>query len=140
LGTTATDRVALLSIHQKYAEAILDGSKEVEFRRGRIADDIEVVLVYATQPVGRIVGWFEVEGVVEGTPLGLWRRFQHTGGIDRASYLTYFQAASRAFGIRVRRPVRLATPARLQEIDDDLRPPQSFRYLSTESVSALLAA
>jgi predicted transcriptional regulator len=140
MGATATQRVALLSIHPKYADAILDGTKTVEFRRARIASDIDLVVVYATRPVGQVVGWFRIEDVVEDTPQGLWRRFHDCAGIDRDSYLSYFDSAKRAFGIRVRHAVRLAEPAPLGAIDQSLIAPQSFRYLPAESVASLLAA
>src|SRR5688572_2984637 len=94
MDTEPTGRLALLSIHPGYAEAIFEGTKRVEFRRWRFGVDVSVVVVYATQPVGQIIGWFEVDGVDEGTPLSLWRRYSSCAGIDRASYLAYFENAS----------------------------------------------
>jgi predicted transcriptional regulator len=137
VAETATGRIALLSIHPEYAEAIFAGTKSVEFRRSRLAADVTHVVVYATRPVSRVVGWFEVEAIVEGTPLALWRRFARTAGIDRRSYARYFIDAPRAFGIRVRRPVRFDDPRPLNEVHPDLRPPQSFQYLSSDVVDAL---
>jgi predicted transcriptional regulator len=137
VGAKAPGRVALLSIHPAYAEAIFDGRKLVEFRRVAFAQEVSTVVVYATQPVGRVVGWFEVEDIVQGTPTSLWRRFSKCAGIDRASYLAYFTATERAFGIRVRRPVRLDTPRALVDLVPNLRPPQSFRYLPEASLAAL---
>ena len=135
MGSEAAGRVALLSIHPHYAEAILDGRKLVEFRRSRLAPDIAIVVVYATKPVGRVVGWFEVEEIVEGTPMSLWRRFASCAGIDRRSYLQYFDRAALAFGIRVRKSVRLVEPALLSDLRPTLRPPQSFQYLPTSVVA-----
>jgi predicted transcriptional regulator len=111
----------------------------VEFRRSRIASDVSTVIVYATKPVGRIIGWFEVEEVVEGTPLALWRRFSSAGAIDRSSYLTYFREADRAFGIKVRRAKRFRTPRTLEQLHPGLRAPQSFQYVSASALSELIA-
>ena len=56
MDTPAAGRVAVMSIHPRYAEAILSGQKRVEFRKRRLAPDVTTVLVYATQPVGVLVG------------------------------------------------------------------------------------
>jgi len=95
--------------------------------------------VYATQPVGRIIGWFEVGGVIEGTPSKLWREYSSHGAIDRPSYLTYFHEAKRAFVIIVGQATHLSIPARLEEIEPNLRPPQSFQYLSPAAAAGVLA-
>jgi predicted transcriptional regulator len=137
VGAEPAGRVALLSIHPAYAEAILDGRKRVEFRRTRLARDVSIVVVYATQPLGEVIGWFEVDRIVEGTPNSLWRHYSSCAGIDRASYLAYFEKATRAFGITVRKAVRLEQPMKLSELEPNLRPPQSYQYLPSRTVTAL---
>lgn len=139
MGPRSTGRIVLLSIKPDYAEAIFAGRKTVEFRRSRIGDDVQFIIVYATQPVGRIIGWFEVGGVVEATPSKLWRDFSDVGAVDRRSYLDYFADAKRAFGIIVRGATRLPVPAGLDEIRIGLRPPQSFQYVSSEAAASVLA-
>jgi predicted transcriptional regulator len=136
----STGRVALLSIRPEYAQAIFEGVKDVEFRRSRLAPDVSIVIVYVTRPVAKVIGWFEVEAVIEGTPLALWRRFAKSAGIDRSAYLDYFDQAPRAFGIKVGRPTRLKRPKPLSALGSDLRPPQSFQYLPAAKATKRLAA
>ncbi len=62
MASAAIGRVALFSIHPQYAEAILAGTKSVEFRRTPLADDVTHVVVYATAPTKMVVGIFEVDG------------------------------------------------------------------------------
>jgi predicted transcriptional regulator len=140
MASRTTQRIALLSIRPQYAEAIFDGRKSVEFRRSRFAADVSVVVVYATQPVGKVIGWFEVDEIVEDTPRSLWRQFSSRGAIDRRAYLEYFRDAKRAFGITVRRAVLLAPPRLLSDLREDLRPPQSFQYLSAVDAAPVLAS
>ena len=140
MGAQPTGRIVLLSIKPAYADAIFAGRKTIEFRRSRIAADIDIVLVYATRPVGQVVGWFEVAGVVESTPSKLWRDYSDQGGIDRHSYVDYFSDTGKAFGILVRRATRLTAPARLEQISPGIRPPQSFQYLAPDAAAAVLAA
>jgi predicted transcriptional regulator len=139
MGAAKAKRVALLSIHPRYAEAIFDGTKRVEFRRKPLAADVTHVVVYATLPVGKVVGWFEVDDIVEGSPTRIWNTFAEVGGIDRSSYRAYFRNARRAFGITVGRTRRLKAPKPLNDVAAGTRPPQSFQYLH-ESVAQLLLA
>ena len=75
-----------MAIHQRYADAIMDGEKRVEFRKRRLADDIEVVWVYATAPISKVVGHFSIDEVVQGTPQDIWDRFGAVGVIERTAF------------------------------------------------------
>jgi len=129
VGTPAAGRVALMSIRPEYAERLLDGSKRVEFRKRRLAGDVTTVLIYATMPVGRIVGVFEVDGYDIASPSALWERHKSHAGISRSGFRRYFSRHRLAVGILVRDARRLDRPVPLSELDATLRPPQSFRYL-----------
>jgi predicted transcriptional regulator len=132
--TTTTGRVALFSIHPTYANAILDGTKQVEFRRTGLPEDVTHVVIYATSPVQRVVGVFEVAGVESLEPTSAWSRYQSVGGIDAEAFNRYYEGSSTAHVIKVRNPRRLTAPLPLADIDRDLRPPQSFQYLRDEVV------
>lgn len=126
---TAVGRVALFSIHPHYARAILDGSKEVEFRRQGLADDVTHVVIYATSPVQRVIGMFEVAGVDRMSPSRAWKRFGQTGGIMKTAFERYYTNADQAFVIRVQNPQTFPVPFLLADLRENLRPPQSYMYL-----------
>lgn len=128
-------RVALFSIRPAYAQAILDGTKHVEFRRTPLSPEVAHVVVYSTSPVQQVVGTFDVEGVDNDSPAVLWDRYAHVGGITRDAYDAYFTGCESAYAIRVRRPVPLATPLSLGRVRPGLRPPQSFQYLDEEAAA-----
>lgn len=134
-----TERVALLSIKPEYAQAIFTGRKTVEFRRARLAPDIELAIVYATQPVGRIIGWFRIIGIAESTPDGLWRRFRRNGAIRRRDYFAYFAGADRAYAIEIAEPTAVGEPLLLDSLSPRLRPPQSFQYLAAELAAPIIS-
>jgi predicted transcriptional regulator len=134
VGAFDADRVALLSIRPEFARAIFAGQKTVEFRRSRLPNDITTVVVYATQPIGLVLGWFTIAGISESTPEGLWRRFRLSGAIGRRAYFDYFDGAVRAFGIEIEEATPLKRPVSLDELLPGLRPPQSFQYLATDEV------
>lgn len=126
---TAVGRVALFSIHPRYACAILDGSKGVEFRRQGLPDDVTHVVIYATAPVQQVIGIFEVAGVDKMSPSQAWKRYGRTGGIDKTAFERYYTNADHAFVIRVHAPRTFPTPFPLAKLDENLRPPQSYMYL-----------
>lgn len=138
MAPPTTGRVALFSIKPQYAEAILGGIKEVEFRRTRLAPDVSHVVIYATAPVKKIVGMFEVAGVDCARPRSLWRTYRRVGGIDAADFNDYFTGIDFAYAIKVRAARRLTVPLDLSKISPTLRPPQSYQYLPTQMVATLL--
>lgn len=132
-------RVALLSIKPEYAAAIFAGRKTVEFRRSRLATDVQIAIVYATQPIGRVIGWFRVRGIAESTPDGLWRRYRGDGAIRRRDYFAYFDGAERAYAIEISKPTTLEVPVLLDEVVRGLRAPQSFQYLPARVARPILS-
>ncbi len=140
MGAFDADRVALLSIRPEFARPIFAGRKTVEFRRSRLPGDITTAVVYATQPIGLVLGWFRIAGISESTPDGLWRRFRSSGAIDRRAYFDYFDGARRAFGIEIADPTPLKRPIPLEALLPGLRPPQSFQYLIADDVSRAIHA
>lgn len=129
MGRGNADRVALMSIHQRWADAIMDGRKRVEFRKRRLAPDIETVIVYATAPVSKVVGRFTVERVVSGTPDDIWASFGAVGVIDYADYCSYYEGSDSAVAIVVGDAERFEDPLALADIEPRPAVPQSFAYL-----------
>jgi len=123
------DSVALLSIKPEYVDAIFKGEKRVEFRRTRFARNVSHIIVYATQPVGAVVGYFEVGLIEENTPDRLWDSFGTVGCIDKDKFDQYFDGTSIGYAIGVKNPVRLSENASLNRYSGLSRPPQSFAYL-----------
>ncbi|MDO7868166.1 ASCH domain-containing protein [Nocardioides jiangxiensis] len=132
-------RVALFSIHPRYADAILSGTKKVEFRRQGLPADVTHVVIYATAPVQRVVGAFAIEGIDRVAPTAAWSRYSDVGGIEEDPFFDYYDGAEAAFVIRVRDVTRFDAPVALADIEDGLRPPQSYMYLTDERLSRTLA-
>lgn len=138
MGTPAVGRVALLSIHPRYADGILVGAKRVEFRKRPLAEDVTHVVVYATAPVSAVVGAFSVEGQHTLTPAELWRRFAGVGGIDADAFAAYYGGREVGTGIAVGEVLRSAAPMCLRAQLGISHPPQSFRYLAAETARSVL--
>jgi len=130
-------RVALLAIHPKHADAILDGRKSVELRRIGISPTTTHIIVYATAPVRAIVGWFEVAGIEHATPDQIWETHNGSSGLSRSEFQAYFDGADSAVAIRIGPHWRLDAPVELSRLPSVKRPPQSFRYLNEDEVNWL---
>lgn len=119
------DRIALMSIRPQFAASILDGSKRVEFRKRPLAADIGTVVIYATKPVGAVLGEFVVDEQAVGKPEELWARFADVAGIDRDGFFNYYDGSARAVGIVIGRVDRYDQPRPLGAVDPGARPPRA---------------
>lgn len=121
-----------MSIKPEYAEKLLSGAKRVEFRRAGPKGPVELILIYATQPVGALVGVLKVTRVDRGPPAELWRNFASVGGIEHSDFFSYFSGATVGDALVVGQAWRLDAPVRLESAGLDARPPQSFRYVNAD--------
>src|SRR3989442_1204917 len=120
--------VALLSIRPRFASAIINGEKRYEFRRTKFRKPVEVVLVYATVPIQRVLAEFDVKTVLSGKPERLWRRTQRFAGIERKSFFDYFRGADVGYAIEIGEVRKYRNPyCPVEQLG--VRPPQSFLYL-----------
>jgi len=129
MAAKQTGRVVLLAITPEHAKGILEGRKKVEFRRTLPAKPVEWVVLYATKPEQKVVGYFRVGKVETGTARELWARHNGHGGLNEAAFMAYFDGAPRGVAITVKDAYVLANPVGLAAIGKSTTPPQSFLYL-----------
>src|SRR5687768_5485385 len=73
----------LLSIKPEFVEKIFSGIKKYEFRRAIFKSKaVSRVVVYASSPVQRVVGEFELSDIISARPDSLWRRTRKHSGIE----------------------------------------------------------
>ena len=130
--------VALMSIKPVFADRILSGQKKVEFRRTRFARAVSHVVIYATSPRNKVIGFFEVVEVDKGPPDELWARYADIGGIEEPEFRAYFGDESQGFAIRVGRVVGLSAPIALENVGVAGSAPQSFRYIDPAALAQIV--
>lgn len=126
-----------MAIHPRYADAILDGRKRVEFRKRPLAADVRTVVIYATTPVKKIVGQFTVDRVLIDSPKHLWASVGGVGGIDEAAFSTYYAGTDAAVGIVLSAAWRYPSPIPLATLEQRPSIPQSFTYLPIKVLDEL---
>jgi predicted transcriptional regulator len=120
----------LLSIKPEHAANILNGSKQFEFRKvGFKAQPVRTIVVYVTKPLGKIVGEFDVEGILSDVPEKIWVKTSHAAGISEEQFTRYFEGKRRAYAIKVGKVRRYRQPRDLRSILPNGVAPQSFQYL-----------
>lgn len=137
MANQSSGRIVLMSIHPDYAEALLDGTKTVELRKSPVAADISHIVIYATAPVQRVLGWVKAGLVEHGSPSAIWDKHKSRAGIRERAFRTYYRGHSRAIAIHVDSPRRLVVPLELSAVEDGLTPPQSWRYLSATAARSV---
>jgi predicted transcriptional regulator len=78
----------LLSIHPEFAEQILNGSKRFEYRKSIFKNgDVKTIVIYATQPVGKVIGEFNIGGIIKKSPDDLWEMTETFSGISKGFFM-----------------------------------------------------
>ena len=131
--------VALLSIRPQFAQAIMDGEKKVEFRKVKFRRAVSHIVVYATDPVRQIVGYFEVAGLTQATPERLWRLYGSLGAIGRRDFRSYYCSSHRGTAIAVGRVCAFRKPLPLSDLGHAVRPPQSFAYIPATAFAKMIS-
>lgn len=121
----------LLSIKPEHAENILAGTKRFEFRKAIFKNpNVKTVVIYATKPVGMVIGEFEVEHILSDRPSRIWAETGPFAGISRAFFREYFSGRHMAHAIGVRNATRYPEPQSLRAILQHGIAPQSFCYVT----------
>ena len=119
----------LLSIKPEFANKIFDGTKKFEFRKSIFKNkDINTVVVYASSPVQRVIGEFEIERILNFDLDTLWSLTQDFSGISEDFFYEYFADKEVGYAIKIKKTKKYRNPKNLRE-EFNLFPPQSFAYL-----------
>jgi len=120
----------LLSVLPKYADAIMSGTKTVEFRKCAINGGTGNMVVYSSSPRKKVVGYLEIGKVDLAKPSTLWKRYWRSGGIDEVAFFKYYEGCATGACHVIYKVWRLDKPVAITKVGSRLRAPQSFLYLT----------
>ena len=119
----------LLSIKPEFVEKIFAGTKKYEFRKSLFKKSgVKYVVIYASAPIKRVVGEFEIDNILSDDVDVIWDRTQKYSGITKAYYQSYFHNRKRANAIQIGR-IKKYDKARFLSDYNIQHAPQSFRYI-----------
>lgn len=120
----------LLSIKPEFAKRIFSGEKKYEYRKKIFKlGNVQTIVVYASSPVGMVIGEFEVDRIIEGSPSSLWKETHNNSGISKEFFDNYFEGRVKGYAIKIKHSQLYAHPKYISEIRKGMVPPQSFCYL-----------
>jgi predicted transcriptional regulator len=119
----------ILSIKPEYANKIFNGSKKFEFRRSIFKNkEVTKIIVYASSPVSKIIGEFEIEKILHEDLKSLWNLTKDFSGISEKYYYDYFIGKENGYAIEVKK-VKLYKEVLCIKETFGINPPQSFAYV-----------
>lgn len=120
----------LLSIKPEFVEKILSGEKKYEFRKKLFKrQSVKTIVIYATMPIGKVVGEFDIDHVISDDPNLVWEKTKKYAGVSKSFYDEYFEEKSLAFAIAIGKVTLYDEPKSLNYFGKNIVAPQSYRYL-----------
>ncbi len=117
----------LLSIKPRHANQIFIGEKKYEFRRTIFSRKVDVVLLYVSTPIRRVVAEFDVVEVISEPLDTLWKRTRKYAGISEDYFYDYFSVLIKGHAIKIGE-IRFYDEPFCPKKELGLKPPQSFAY------------
>lgn len=119
---------AILSIKPQFVNEIIAGRKGYEFRKKSFKKEVNTVFIYASSPVCRIIGEFQLGDVLEGSPEQIWSLTAKQSGISKSFFDEYFMSHSIGYALEIKSFKRYKNPINPYKTIDGFRAPQSFCY------------
>lgn len=121
----------VLSIKPEFANKIFDGTKKFEFRKTIFKNEkVKKILVYASSPVQKVIGEFEIDKILNHDIDTLWDLTHQHSGISKQYFYQYFAQKELGYAIKIKNTKKYKQ-SRCLKSDYNLLPPQSFVYYKT---------
>ena len=119
----------ILSIKPKYAHKILDGNKTYELRKNIFKNsEIKTVLIYASAPISKIIGEFEIDKIIHLELDKLWIAVKDKAEVDKEFFDEYFSSKQKGYAIAIKNVKKYKTSIDISE-KYGIKAPQSFAYV-----------
>jgi predicted transcriptional regulator len=119
----------ILSIKPKYASKILEGKKTYELRKTIFKNtEIKTVLIYASSPISKIIGEFQIEKIVHLELDDLWNVVKQKAEVDKDFFDEYFDSKEKGYAIGIKNVKKYKNNIDISE-EYGIKAPQSFAYI-----------
>jgi len=127
----------LISVDKRHVENMLNGTKTIELRRRPVRIPIgSRVWIYSKVPEGKVRAYGLVSGIVESSPVTIWKNYSDVSGVSKNEFFEYFKDTEKACAIVFERISPLNETISLSEmrqIENRFHPPQFFKFLKQGS-------
>ena len=119
----------LLSVEPKYVQSIFNGTKKYEFRKTAFkTGDVRTALIYSSSPEKKIVGVFEVGGIIKNNPKELWNICKNQAGIGEKEFFNFFKGFETGYAIKIDSVKKFEKKIDPYRMYPGFRPPPSHYY------------
>lgn len=119
----------ILSIKPIYASKILEGKKTFELRKTIFKNtEINTVLIYASSPISKIIGEFQIDKIVHLEIDELWKVVKDKAEVDKDFFDEYFYRKNKGYAIGIRNVKKYKKNIDIIE-EFGIKAPQSFAYI-----------
>ncbi|WP_294216101.1 ASCH domain-containing protein [uncultured Chryseobacterium sp.] len=119
----------ILSIKPIYAEKILNGEKIFELRKSIFRkNNIEKVIIYASSPISKVIGEFEIDSILHHDINELWKKTKENNGVGKSFFNEYFENREKGYAIKIKNTKRYKIHYDIYD-KYGIKPPQSFSYV-----------
>lgn len=96
--------VWMITLEEKYCNAILDGRKQIEIRtrKPKALSAGDAVLVCRKGAKGLVPFYFVVDAIAVCSPQIMWSAHHHEMAIDEEDYIKYTKGKRLVYGLRIR--------------------------------------
>jgi len=120
----------ILSIKPEFANKIFEGNKKFEFRRSIFKNkQVSKIIVYASSPISKIIGEFEIGKIIFKDIHSLWQETKEYSGISEDYFFEYFMGRESGFALEVKKVKKYKNQLCIRETFG-ITPPQSFAYVN----------
>lgn len=119
----------LLSIHPKYVNQIINGTKLYEYRKRIPTKEPTKIYIYSTSPIKKIIGEINVEKILFDGIDKLWNQTKEFSGISKNEFYNYFLDEPAGYAYKLKNLKIYKTPKQLKDFQI-AHPPQNFLYVN----------
>ena len=127
----------ILSIKPIYAQAIIAGTKKVEFRKKIFKRRVEKIFIYSSMPKKKMIGYFTFSDIEEDTPFNLWTKFKEVGGISEKDFFEYYKNVEKGFSIKINEVVKFENEIVPEDFIEKFCAPQSYVYIEEKKLKSI---
>jgi type I restriction enzyme S subunit len=124
---------ALLSIKPQYVDKIIKGNKRYEFRKSFCSKEnlekLEIVYIYSSSPVKKIVARFSPNSILKDHPRVLWKKCKKDSGISKEGFFSYFRNKEKGIAIEISNLEIFEKPIDPYLVFPKFTAPQNFYYI-----------
>lgn len=129
----------LLPLKPKFIPLIFNGTKKWEFRKSFFKKYCEndLIFIYGTAPIEKIVGYFKGKEIRHSSPQELWLQCSEQSGLSEAEFFEYFHGKTEGYAIHIDDLTIFPHRVDLHALGLS-QPPQLYSYINNKLRSRIL--